>query len=141
MCSVCPDSCPRRVPLCTAVYSDFKDLIGQILMEVLLMSSHSRVHNPFSSLTATSQPITTAKSPDRRLTLVPPSQPGQQSHGPLRWLLWRQLSVQASTTATLHFWHPPCSSDSHHLGGHEPSPLATSSSLSPFTEMRCASLY
>ncbi|XP_046895815.1 ubiquitin conjugation factor E4 B isoform X2 [Hypomesus transpacificus] len=57
------------------VFSDFKDLIGQILMEVLMMSTQSRVHNPFASLTATSQPITAAKSPDRRLTLVqPPSQ-------------------------------------------------------------------
>ncbi|XP_053704272.1 ubiquitin conjugation factor E4 B isoform X2 [Synchiropus splendidus] len=58
------------------VYSDFKDLIGQILMEVLL-STQSRVHNPFASLTATSQPITAAKAPEHRLTLVqPPSQSG-----------------------------------------------------------------
>lgn len=54
------------------VFSDFKDLIGQILMEVLTMSTQSRVHNPFASLTATSRPIAAAKSPDRRLTLVPP---------------------------------------------------------------------
>uniref|UniRef100_A0A8C2D0E9 Ubiquitin conjugation factor E4 B n=1 Tax=Cyprinus carpio TaxID=7962 RepID=A0A8C2D0E9_CYPCA len=55
------------------VYSDFKDLIGQILMEALMMSTRSRDCNPFASLTATSQPITAARSPDRHLTLVPPS--------------------------------------------------------------------
>ncbi|CAL8254525.1 unnamed protein product [Arctogadus glacialis] len=64
------------------VYSDFKDLIGQILMEALLMSSPSRVHNPFSSLTATSQPIAAAKSPDRRLTLVPPPSQGSSPMAP-----------------------------------------------------------
>ncbi|XP_012681583.2 ubiquitin conjugation factor E4 B isoform X1 [Clupea harengus] len=58
------------------VYSDFKDLIGQILMEVLMMSTQARVHNPFASLTATSQPITAAKSPDHHLTLQPPSSQG-----------------------------------------------------------------
>lgn len=58
------------------VYSDFKDLIGQILMEVLMMSTQSRDCNPFTSLTATSQPITAAKSPDRHLTLVQPSSQG-----------------------------------------------------------------
>uniref|UniRef100_A0A8C1YC50 Ubiquitin conjugation factor E4 B n=2 Tax=Cyprinus carpio TaxID=7962 RepID=A0A8C1YC50_CYPCA len=55
------------------VYSDFKDLIGQILMEALMVSTRSRDCNPFASLTATSQPITAARSPDRHLTLVPPS--------------------------------------------------------------------
>nr|XP_046223628.1 LOW QUALITY PROTEIN: ubiquitin conjugation factor E4 B-like [Oncorhynchus gorbuscha] len=58
------------------VYSDFKDLIGQILMEVLMMSSMSHIHNPFASLTSTSQPIAAAKSPDRHLTLVQPSSQG-----------------------------------------------------------------
>ncbi|XP_026872130.2 ubiquitin conjugation factor E4 B isoform X2 [Electrophorus electricus] len=58
------------------VYSDFKDLIGQILMEVLMMSTQSRDCNPFASLTATSQPIAAAKSPDHHLTLVPPSSQG-----------------------------------------------------------------
>ncbi|XP_022532681.2 ubiquitin conjugation factor E4 B isoform X10 [Astyanax mexicanus] len=58
------------------VYADFKDLIGQILMEVLMMSTQSRDCNPFASLTATSQPITAAKSPDHHLTLVPPSSQG-----------------------------------------------------------------
>ncbi|XP_060914723.1 ubiquitin conjugation factor E4 B isoform X1 [Labrus mixtus] len=64
------------------VYSDFKDLIGQILMEVLMMSTQSRVQNPFASLTATSQPIAAAKSPDHRLTLVPPSSQGGSPMGP-----------------------------------------------------------
>uniref|UniRef100_A0A8C8C7X8 Ubiquitin conjugation factor E4 B n=1 Tax=Oncorhynchus tshawytscha TaxID=74940 RepID=A0A8C8C7X8_ONCTS len=58
------------------VYPDFKDLIGQILMEVLMMSSMSHIHNPFASLTATSQPIAAAKSADRHLTLVQPSSQG-----------------------------------------------------------------
>lgn len=64
------------------VYSDFKDLIGQILMEVLMMSTQSRVNNPFASLTATSQPIAAAKSPDHRLTLVQPSSQGGSPMGP-----------------------------------------------------------
>ncbi|XP_015233656.1 PREDICTED: ubiquitin conjugation factor E4 B isoform X2 [Cyprinodon variegatus] len=64
------------------VYSDFKDLISQILMEVLMMSSQSNVHNPFASLTATSQPIAAAKSPDHRLTLVQPSSQGSSPMGP-----------------------------------------------------------
>ncbi|XP_020637875.3 ubiquitin conjugation factor E4 B isoform X1 [Pogona vitticeps] len=52
------------------VFSDFKDLIGQILMEVLMMSTQSREENPFASLTATSQPIAAAaRSPDRSLFL------------------------------------------------------------------------
>ncbi|XP_078144414.1 ubiquitin conjugation factor E4 B isoform X3 [Centroberyx gerrardi] len=64
------------------VFSDFKDLIGQILMEVLMMSTQSRVHNPFASLTATSQPIAAAKSPDHRLTLVQPSSQGSSPMAP-----------------------------------------------------------
>ncbi|XP_051518122.1 ubiquitin conjugation factor E4 B-like isoform X4 [Myxocyprinus asiaticus] len=62
------------------VYSDFKDLIGQILMEALMISTHSRDCNPFTSLTATSQPITAARSSDHHLTLVPPS---NQSDSPM----------------------------------------------------------
>ncbi|KAL8198337.1 UNVERIFIED_CONTAM: Ubiquitin conjugation factor E4 B [Gekko kuhli] len=59
------------------VYSDFKDLIGQILMEVLMMSTQSREENPFASLTATSQPIAAAaRSPDRNLVLNTGSNPG-----------------------------------------------------------------
>ncbi|XP_077168442.1 ubiquitin conjugation factor E4 B isoform X1 [Paroedura picta] len=59
------------------VYSDFKDLIGQILMEVLMMSTQSREENPFASLTATSQPIAAAaRSPDRSLVLNTGSNPG-----------------------------------------------------------------
>ncbi|XP_070695163.1 ubiquitin conjugation factor E4 B isoform X3 [Pempheris klunzingeri] len=64
------------------IYCDFKDLISQILMEVLMMSTQSRVHNPFASLTATSQPIAAAKSPDHRLTLVQPSSQGGSPMGP-----------------------------------------------------------
>nr|XP_057939431.1 ubiquitin conjugation factor E4 B isoform X2 [Doryrhamphus excisus] len=64
------------------VYSDFKDLISQILMEVLMMSTQSPVHNPFASLTATSQPIAAVKSPDRHLTLVQPSSQGSSPMGP-----------------------------------------------------------
>ncbi|KAM5270438.1 ubiquitin conjugation factor E4 B isoform 3-T3 [Hipposideros larvatus] len=59
------------------VFSDFKDLIGQILMEVLMMSTQTRDENPFASLTATSQPIAAAaRSPDRTLMLNPSSTPG-----------------------------------------------------------------
>nr|KAF6294443.1 ubiquitination factor E4B [Pipistrellus kuhlii] len=59
------------------VFSDFKDLIGQILMEVLMMSTQTRDENPFASLTATSQPIAAAaRSPDRNLTLNTGSGPG-----------------------------------------------------------------
>ncbi|XP_040442669.1 ubiquitin conjugation factor E4 B isoform X2 [Falco naumanni] len=59
------------------VFSDFKDLIGQILMEVLMMSTQSRDENPFASLTATSQPIAAAaRSPDRSLMLNMGSNPG-----------------------------------------------------------------
>uniref|UniRef100_A0A8C9WH76 Ubiquitin conjugation factor E4 B n=1 Tax=Scleropages formosus TaxID=113540 RepID=A0A8C9WH76_SCLFO len=58
------------------VYSDFKDLIGQILMEVLLVSTQTRVDSPVASLTATSQPIAASKSPNRHLSLVPPSSQG-----------------------------------------------------------------
>ncbi|XP_061537202.1 ubiquitin conjugation factor E4 B isoform X2 [Phycodurus eques] len=64
------------------VYSDFKDLIGQILMEVLMMSTQSPVHNPFASLTSTSQPIAAAKSPDRHLTLIEPCSQGGSPMGP-----------------------------------------------------------
>ncbi|XP_030078309.1 ubiquitin conjugation factor E4 B isoform X2 [Microcaecilia unicolor] len=59
------------------VFSSFKDLISQILMEVLMMSTQSRDENPFSSLTATSQPIAaTVRSGDRSLTLNPASSLG-----------------------------------------------------------------
>ncbi|XP_040182344.1 ubiquitin conjugation factor E4 B isoform X1 [Rana temporaria] len=51
------------------VFSNFKDLIGQILMEVLMMSTQSKDDNPFASLTATSQPIATTRLPERTLTL------------------------------------------------------------------------
>ncbi|XP_005404077.1 PREDICTED: ubiquitin conjugation factor E4 B isoform X2 [Chinchilla lanigera] len=59
------------------VFSDFKDLIGQILMEVLMMSTQTRDENPFASLTATSQPIAAAaRSLDRNLMLNTGSNPG-----------------------------------------------------------------
>ncbi|XP_053137135.1 ubiquitin conjugation factor E4 B isoform X2 [Hemicordylus capensis] len=59
------------------VFSDFKDLIGQILMEVLMMSTQLREENPITSLTATSQPIAAAaRSPDRSLVLNTGSNPG-----------------------------------------------------------------
>jgi len=99
-------------PFCShlspVVYSDFKDLIGQILMEVLMMSSHSRVQNPFASLTATSQPIAAAKSPDHRLTLVQPSSQGGSPMGPSagsfgasslsRQVLWVHVMSSCSVT-------------------------------------------
>ncbi|KAE8591758.1 hypothetical protein XENTR_v10018566 [Xenopus tropicalis] len=57
------------------VYSNYKDLISQILMEVLMMSTHSKDDNPFASLTATSQPITVAQIPNRSLMLNSASKP------------------------------------------------------------------
>ncbi|XP_075695419.1 ubiquitin conjugation factor E4 B isoform X1 [Rhinoderma darwinii] len=58
------------------VYSNFKDLIGQILMEVLMMSTQSKDDNPFASLTATSQPIATTRVPEKTLLLNSGSTPG-----------------------------------------------------------------
>ncbi|KAM3922167.1 ubiquitin conjugation factor E4 B isoform 2-T2 [Leptodactylus fuscus] len=58
------------------VYSNFKDLIGQILMEVLMMSTQSKDDNPFASLTATSQPIATSRIPEKTLLLNSGSTPG-----------------------------------------------------------------
>lgn len=58
------------------VYSNFKDLIGQILMEVLMMSTQSKDDNPFASLTATSQPIATTRIPEKTLLLNSGSTPG-----------------------------------------------------------------
>ncbi|XP_063799900.1 ubiquitin conjugation factor E4 B isoform X1 [Pseudophryne corroboree] len=60
----------------TEVYSNFKDLIGQILMEVLMMSTQSKDDNPFASLTATSQPIAATRIPDATLVLNSGSHPG-----------------------------------------------------------------
>lgn len=71
------DKGTKSLLLFFTVFSDFKDLIGQILMEVLMMSTQSRDENPFASLTATSQPIAaTARSPDRSLILNTGSNPG-----------------------------------------------------------------
>ncbi|KAM8926937.1 ubiquitin conjugation factor E4 B [Pelodytes ibericus] len=58
------------------VYSSFKDLIGQVLMEVLMMSTQSKDDNPFASLTATSQPIAAPWLPERTLVLNSGSNPG-----------------------------------------------------------------
>ncbi|XP_069597590.1 ubiquitin conjugation factor E4 B isoform X1 [Ranitomeya imitator] len=58
------------------VFSNFKDLIGQILMEVLMMSSQSKDDNPFASLTATSQPIAATRIPEKTLLLNSGSTPG-----------------------------------------------------------------
>ncbi|XP_032904001.1 ubiquitin conjugation factor E4 B isoform X7 [Amblyraja radiata] len=59
------------------VFTDWKDLIGQILMEVLMLSTQMPEDNPFASLTATSQPIAAAaRSPDRSLPLIPLSSQG-----------------------------------------------------------------
>ncbi|OXB56782.1 hypothetical protein ASZ78_014678 [Callipepla squamata] len=71
------DGGTKSLILFLTVFSDFKDLIGQILMEVLMMSTQSRDENPFASLTATSQPIAAAaRSPDRSLILSTGSNPG-----------------------------------------------------------------
>ncbi|KAM4704451.1 ubiquitin conjugation factor E4 B [Rhinophrynus dorsalis] len=60
----------------TEVYSNFKDLIGQILMEVLMMSIQSKDDNPFASLTATSQPIAAIRIPEKSVILNSSSNPG-----------------------------------------------------------------
>uniref|UniRef100_A0A674DVK0 Ubiquitin conjugation factor E4 B n=1 Tax=Salmo trutta TaxID=8032 RepID=A0A674DVK0_SALTR len=107
------------------VYSDFKDLIGQILMEVLMMSTMSHIHNPFASLTATSQPIAAAKSPDHHLTLV---QPSSQGGSPMATCagsfgassLSRQVRTNDPQLAPSSLSPPPC-----------PSPSATGPTLSP----------
>lgn len=46
------------------------------------MSTQSRIHNPFASLTATSEPIAASKSPDHRMALVQPSSHGGSPMGP-----------------------------------------------------------
>ncbi|XP_018081118.1 ubiquitin conjugation factor E4 B isoform X1 [Xenopus laevis] len=61
------------------VYSNYKDLIGQILMEVLMMSTHYKDDNPFASLTATLQPITVTQIPNRSLILNSASKPDTSS--------------------------------------------------------------
>ncbi|CAJ0939333.1 unnamed protein product, partial [Ranitomeya imitator] len=63
------------------VFSNFKDLIGQILMEVLMMSSQSKDDNPFASLTATSQPIAATRIPEKTLLLNSGSTPGTSPIG------------------------------------------------------------
>lgn len=83
-------------------------------MEVLMMSSQSRLHNPFASLTATSQPIAAAKSNDHRLTLVQPSSQGSSPIGPSAGSfgassLSRQVSwISNSTAVTYPFFLSLC---------------------------------
>lgn len=90
-----------------AVYSDFKDLIGQILMEVLMMSTHSRVHNPFASLTATSEPIAAARSPDHRMTLVQPSSHGGSPMAPSSGSFGAS-SLSRQVPWFIDLWHCKC---------------------------------
>lgn len=90
-----------------AVFSDFKDLIGQILMEVLMMSTQSRIHNPFASLTATSEPIAAAKSPDHRLTLAQPSSHGGSPMGPSSGSFGAS-SLSRQVPWFIELWHCNC---------------------------------
>ncbi|CDQ71730.1 unnamed protein product [Oncorhynchus mykiss] len=92
------------------VFSDFKDLIGQILMEVLLMSTQLHVHNPFASLTATSEPIAAAKSLDHHLTLIQPSSQGSSPMAPCAGSfgassLSRQVPPSGPTTSPQSWVH------------------------------------
>uniref|UniRef100_A0A8C6UVS8 Ubiquitin conjugation factor E4 B n=1 Tax=Neogobius melanostomus TaxID=47308 RepID=A0A8C6UVS8_9GOBI len=101
------------------VYADFKDLISQILMEVLTMCTRSPIHNPFASLTATSQPIAAAKSPNYRLTLVQPSSQGGSPMGP------STTSLGDSSMSSLYGSPHPMSLDAARWTS--PSPCALSS--------------
>ncbi|XP_038602277.1 ubiquitin conjugation factor E4 B isoform X2 [Tachyglossus aculeatus] len=103
------------------VFSDFKDLIGQILMEVLMMSTQTRDENPFASLTATSQPIATAaRSPDRNLMLNTSSNPGTSP------MLCNVGSFGASSLSSLYETSPASRTS---FASH--TPLAGSSFTSP----------
>ncbi|XP_018408116.1 PREDICTED: ubiquitin conjugation factor E4 B isoform X1 [Nanorana parkeri] len=82
------------------VYSNFKDLIGQILMEVLMMSTQSKDDNPFASLTATSQPIATTRLPERTLTLNSATSLGTSP------MLCNTGSFGASTVSSLYGTSP-----------------------------------
>uniref|UniRef100_A0A8C4WID1 Ubiquitin conjugation factor E4 B n=1 Tax=Gopherus evgoodei TaxID=1825980 RepID=A0A8C4WID1_9SAUR len=102
------------------VFSDFKDLIGQILMEVLMMSTHSRDENPFASLTATSQPIAAAaRSPDRNLILNTGSNPGTSP------IFCNVGSFGSSSLSSLYGTSP---ASSNHFSSHVP---MTGSSVTP----------
>ncbi|XP_050787894.1 ubiquitin conjugation factor E4 B isoform X3 [Gopherus flavomarginatus] len=102
------------------VFSDFKDLIGQILMEVLMMSTHSRDENPFASLTATSQPIAAAaRSPDRNLILNTGSNPGTSP------IFCNVGSFGSSSLSSLYGTSP---APSNHFSSHVP---MTGSSVTP----------
>ncbi|XP_063292679.1 ubiquitin conjugation factor E4 B isoform X2 [Pelobates fuscus] len=82
------------------VYSSFKDLIGQILMEVLMMSTQSKDENPFASLTATSQPILATRIPERTLTLNTASNPGTSP------MFCNTGSFGASSASSLYAFSP-----------------------------------
>ncbi|XP_039365183.1 ubiquitin conjugation factor E4 B isoform X3 [Mauremys reevesii] len=102
------------------VFSDFKDLIGQILMEVLMMSTQSRDENPFASLTATSQPIAAAaRSPDRNLILNTGSNPGTSP------IFCNVGSFGSSSLSSLYGTSP---APSNHFSSHVP---MTGSSVTP----------
>uniref|UniRef100_A0A8C3VUI8 Ubiquitin conjugation factor E4 n=1 Tax=Catagonus wagneri TaxID=51154 RepID=A0A8C3VUI8_9CETA len=114
------------------VFSDFKDLIGQILMEVLMMSTQTRDENPFASLTATSQPIAAAaRSPDRNLTLNAGSNPGTSpmfcSAGSFGASSWSSL-YETSPAPRMSFWSsgpmtsPPLASPSRAASQAAPGP-------------------
>ncbi|XP_074831828.1 ubiquitin conjugation factor E4 B isoform X2 [Carettochelys insculpta] len=107
------------------VFSDFKDLIGQILMEVLMMSTQSRDENPFASLTATSQPIAAAaRSPDRNLILNTGSNPGTSP------ILCNLGSFGSSSLSSLYGTSPsPSNSFSSHVPVTDSSVTPSASSL------------
>ncbi|XP_012577776.1 PREDICTED: ubiquitin conjugation factor E4 B isoform X2 [Condylura cristata] len=137
------------------VFSDFKDLIGQILMEVLMMSTQTRDENPFASLTATSQPITAAaRSPDRNL-LHPGSHAGTSpmfcsvgsfGAGSLSSLYETSPAPHASLWSSVPVRSPPLASPPHAasqaavpslaLGPHSGAPGAAAGSQPPSPRYR-----
>lgn len=64
-----------------AVYADFKDLISQILMEVLFLSTQSHVKNPFASLSCTPRPFGTTRFSDHRLLMMQAASQGGSPMG------------------------------------------------------------
>ncbi|XP_072442203.1 ubiquitin conjugation factor E4 B isoform X1 [Chiloscyllium punctatum] len=104
------------------VFSDWKDLIGQILMEVLMLSTQMPEDNPFASLTATSRPIAAAaRSPDRNLPLNPPS-----SHGTSP-MFCSPGSFGASSLSSLYGTSP----SSRSFTANHPSKIAGSANQQP----------
>ncbi|XP_053547130.1 ubiquitin conjugation factor E4 B [Bombina bombina] len=82
------------------VFSNFKDLIGQILMEVLMISTQTKDDNPFASLTATSQPIAATRIPDRSLMLNSASNPGTSP------MFYNTVSFSSSSVSSLYSASP-----------------------------------